>query len=128
MMKRTLGIVVLIAAVVSFGLAQMVAEKVDTVVINQIKEEGLKKSQVMDILGTLSDIYGPRLAGSPDYKEAAGWMSQKLASIGLQNIHFENSAPVAKGWALKKFYVNAIQPKVFPIVAYPKAWSPGIKG
>jgi len=128
MMKRILGIVVLIAVFVSLGLAQMVAEKVDTLVINQIKEQGLKKSQVMDILSTLSDIYGPRLAGSPDYKEAAAWMSQKLTSIGLQNVHFENSAPVAKGWALKKFYVNAIQPKAFPIVAYPKAWSPGIKG
>ena len=128
MMKRTLGIVVLIAVFVSFGLAQMVAEKVDTLVINQIKEEGLKKSQVMDILSTLSDIYGPRLAGSPDYKEAAVWMSQKLTSIGLKNVHFETSDPLAKGWTLKKFYVNAIQPKVYPIVAHPKAWSPGIKG
>jgi carboxypeptidase Q len=128
MTKRILGIVVLIAVFASFGLAQMVAEKVDTVVINQIKEEGLKKSQVMDLLSTLSDIYGPRLACSPDYKEAATWMSQKLNSIGLKNVHFETSEPLAKGWTLKKFYVNAIQPKVFPIVAYPKAWSPGIKG
>jgi carboxypeptidase Q len=128
MMKRILGIVVLIAVFVSFGLAQMVAEKVDTLLINKIKEEGLKNSQVMDLLSTLSDIYGPRLAGSPDYKAAATWMSQKLTSIGLQNVHFETSAPLAKGWALKKFYVNAIQPKVFPITAYPKAWSPGIKG
>jgi carboxypeptidase Q len=128
MMKRILGIVVLIAVFASLALSQMVAEKVDTLVINRIKEEGLKNSQVMDLLSTLSDIYGPRLAGSPDYKEAAAWMSQKLASIGLQNVHFETSAPLAKGWALKKFYVNAIQPKVFPIVAYPKAWSPGIKG
>ena len=128
MTKRILGIVVLIAVFVSFGPAQTAAERVDTVVINKIKDEGLKNSQVMEILSTLSDIYGPRLAGSPDYKEAAAWMSQKLTSIGLQNVHFENSAPVAKGWALKKFYVNAIQPKVFPIVAYPKAWSPGIKG
>ncbi len=128
MMKRILSIVVLIAVFVSFGLAQMVAEKVDTLVINRIKEEGLNKSQVMDLLSTLSDIYGPRLAGSPDYKEAAVWMSQKLTSLGLQNVHFEKSDPVAKGWALKKFYVNAIQPKAFPITAYPKAWSPGIKG
>ncbi len=106
----------------------MVAEKVDTVVINQIKEEGFKRSQVMDFMSTLSDIYGPRLAGSPDYKEAGAWMKQKLTSLGLQNVHFETSAPFVKGWALKKFYVNAIQPKVFPITAYPKAWSPGIKG
>jgi carboxypeptidase Q len=128
MMKRILGIVALAAVFVSFGLAQMVAEKVDTVLINQIKEEGMKKSQVMDILGTLSDIYGPRLAGSPDYKEAGVWITQKLKSIGLQNVHYETSAPFAKGWALKKFYANAIQPKAFPITAYPKAWSPGIKG
>ena len=128
MMKRILGIVVLIAVFVSFGLAQMAAEKVDTMLINQIKEEGLKKSQVMDILSTLSDIYGPRLAGSPDYKEAGVWMTQKLKSLGLQNVHYETSAPLAKGWALKKFYANATQPKAFPITAYPKAWSPGIKG
>ena len=128
MMKRTLGIVVLIAAVVSFGLAQMVAEKVDTVVINQIKEEGLKKSQVMDILGYLTDVYGPRLTGSPEYKQGAEWVSKKLASWGLQNIHYERTLPVAKGWTLKRFAVNALQPKAFPVIGYPKAWSPGVKG
>jgi hypothetical protein len=128
MMKRILGIVVLTAVFVSFGLAQMVAEKVDTLVMNQIKEEGFKRSQVMEFMSYLSDIYGPRLAGSPDYKEAGAWVSQKLTSMGLQNVHFEKSAPVAKGWQLKKFYVNAMQPKAFPITAYPKAWSPGIKG
>ena len=128
MTKRILGVVALAIVFVSFGLAQMVAEKVDTVVINQIKEEGLKRSQVMEFMSYLSDIYGPRLAGSPDYQDAAGWVSQKLTSMGLQNVHFEKSAPVAKGWALKRFYVNAIQPKAFPITAYPKAWSPGIKG
>jgi carboxypeptidase Q len=128
MLKRILGIVVLITVLASFGLAQIVAEKVDTVLINQIKEEGFKKSQVMDFMSYLSDIYGPRLAGSPDYREAGIWLSQKLTAMGLQNVHFEKSLPVAKGWQLKKFYVNAIQPKAFPITAYPKAWSPGIKG
>ena len=50
MMKRILGIVVLIAVFVSFGPAQTAAERVDTVVINKIKDEGLKNSQVMEIL------------------------------------------------------------------------------
>jgi carboxypeptidase Q len=128
MMKRILCVVVLALVVVSFGLAQMAPEKVDTIMINKIKEEGLKKSQVMDILSVLSDVYGPRLAGSPDYKEAASWASQKLSTWGLENVHFEKSAPVAKGWALKRFYMTALQPKGFPITAYPKAWTPGIKG
>ncbi|MCX6133083.1 MAG: M20/M25/M40 family metallo-hydrolase [Ignavibacteriales bacterium] len=128
MMKRVLCVVVLVLVVASFGVAQMAPEKVDTIMINKIKEEGLKKSQVMDILSVLSDVYGPRLAGSPDYKEAGAWVSQKLASWGLQNIHMEKSGPVAKGWTLKRFYMTALQPKGFPITAYPKAWTPGIKG
>ena len=128
MVKRIQCVVVLAFVVVSFGLAQMAPEKVDTIMINKIKEEGLKKSQVMDILSVLSDVYGPRLAGSPDYKDAGTWTSQKLSSWGLQNVHFEKSGPVAKGWTLKRFYMTALQPKGFPITAYPKAWSPGIKG
>jgi carboxypeptidase Q len=128
MAKRILSVAVLAAVFVSFGLAQMVAEKVDTVVMNQIKDEGMKRSQVMDFMSTFSDVYGPRLAGSPDYKQAADWVSQKLASLGLQNIHFEKSGPVAKGWTLKRFYLTSIQPKGFPITAFPKAWSPGVKG
>lgn len=128
MMKRILCVVVLAFVVVSFGVAQLAPEKVDTIMINKIKEEGLKKSQVMDILSVLSDVYGPRLAGSPDYKEAAAWTSQKLSTWGMQNVHLEKSGPVAKGWTLKRFYMTALQPKGFPITAFPKAWSPGIKG
>ncbi|MGA3244252.1 MAG: M20/M25/M40 family metallo-hydrolase [Bacteroidota bacterium] len=128
MMKRILCVVMVALVVVSFGLAQMAPEKVDTIMINKIKEEGFKKSQVMDFMSTFSDVHGPRLAGSPDYKEAAAWVSQKLTSWGLQNVHFEKSGPVAKGWALKRFYMTAIQPKGFPITAFPKAWTPGIKG
>lgn len=128
MTKRVLCFVTLALVLVSFSFTQAVTEKVDTVVINQIKDEGLKKSQVMDILSVLSDVYGPRLAGSPDYSQAGAWVSQKLTSWGLQNVHFEKSAPVAKGWTLKRFYMTALQPKGFPITAFPKAWTPGIKG
>ncbi len=128
MTKRVLCVVSLALLFASLSFTQVVTEKVDTVVINQIKDEGLKKSQVMDILSVLSDVYGPRLAASPDYNAAGTWVSQKLTSWGLQNVHFEKSGPVAKGWSLKRFYMTAVQPKGFPVVAYPKAWTPGIKG
>ena len=127
MAKRILVVLALVAVVVSAGFSQ-VAEKVDTAVISKIKEEGLKNSQVMEILSYLTDVYGPRLTGSPEYKEGAEWVSKKLATWGLQNIHFERCAPVAKGWTLKRFALNAITPRSFPIIGYPKAWSPGVKG
>ena len=126
--ERVLCVFVLALVVVSFGVAQVAAEKIDTIMISKIKDEGLNRSQVMDFMSTFSDVYGPRLAGSPDFKEAAAWVSQKLTSWGLQNVHFEKSAPFAKGWTLKRFYLGALQPKGFPITAFPKAWSPGIKG
>ena len=128
MMKRVLFVVVIAVMISSIGYAQMAAEKIDTIMINKIKDEGLKNSKVMEFMSTFSDVHGPRLAGSPDYKEAAMWVSQKLASYGLQNVHFEKAGPFAKGWALKRFYMTALQPKAFPLNAYPKAWSPGIKG
>jgi carboxypeptidase Q len=128
MAKRILFVVVLAIVVASVGLAQVTAEKVDTAVISKIKAEGLNKSQVMEILSYLTDVYGPRLNASPEYREGAEWVAKKLASWGLQDIHFEKCAPVSRGWTLKRFALNAIDPQPFPIIGYPKAWSPGIKG
>jgi hypothetical protein len=128
MMKRVYGIffVAVVAARISFS--QMAMEKIDTAAISKIKDEGMNRSQVMEILSYLSDVYGPRLAGSPEYKQAADWVSQKLASWGLQNVHYEKSAPVAQGWTLKQFSACVLQPRAFPLIAYPKAWAPGLKG
>jgi len=127
MMKRTLGVVVFALLIAHFSVAQMAAEKVDTAVISKIKDEGMNRSQVMEILSYLCDIYSPRLTGSPEYKRAADWVSQKLASWGLQNIYYDK-LPFGKGWTLKRFHLNALQPVRFPVIAYPKAWTPGVKG
>ena len=54
-------------------------------------------------------------------------MSQKLASWGLQNIYYDK-LPFGRGWTLKRFHINALQPRAFPVIAYPKAWTPGLKG
>ena len=128
MMKRLYGIFMVVAVTVSFSFAQMAVEKIDTAAISKIKDEGMNRSQVMETLSYLSDVYGPRLAGSPEYKQAADWVSQTLKSWGLQDIHYETSAPFAKGWTLKEFSACVLQPRAFPLIAYPKAWSPGLKG
>jgi len=103
-------------------------EKIDSAATAQIKEEGMSHSQVMEILSYLSDVYGPRLTGSPEYKQAAEWASTKLRQWGLQNVHFEKWGPFGKGWTLKRFSANVTKPRVFPLIAYPKAWSSGTGG
>ncbi|HTP13052.1 MAG TPA: M20/M25/M40 family metallo-hydrolase [Bacteroidota bacterium] len=111
---------------ISFG--QMQEEKIDTTALAKIKDEGMNHSQVMETLSYLSDVYGPRLAWSPEYKQAAEWAASELKKWGLQNVHFENTSPVGRGWTVKNFSAQAVAPRVFPLIAYPKAWSPGLKG
>ena len=48
-------------------------EKLDLDAVFRIKEEGLQRSKVMEIESYLTDVYGPRLTGSPNIKEAADW-------------------------------------------------------
>jgi carboxypeptidase Q len=103
-------------------------EKLDTAAIAKIKEEGLNHSQVMEISSWLSDVHAPRLNWSPEYREAAEWAAAKLKEYGAENVHFENFAPVGKGWSLKKFFLNITKPQMFSVIAYPKAWSPGTRG
>src|SRR5258708_298900 len=46
--------------------------------IERIKEEGLKRSQVMATLSYLTDVIGPRLTGSPGMLRANTWTRDKL--------------------------------------------------
>jgi hypothetical protein len=117
----------LLALIVS--ATAVMAQPVDTTHVTQLKEEGFKRSQVMNILGMLTDIHGPRLTNSPGYRKAAEYAKATLEGWGLQNVHFDTwDEEFGRGWQLKKFSLSALAPVYFPVVAQPKAWSPGIKG
>ena len=119
-------IIVLCVLGSGIALAQMPHEKIDTAAIARIKEEGLKHSRVMEILGALSDVYGPRLGWSPEFKRAAEWAGKELKGWGVENVHYHHWAPLGKGWTLKDFHAMVKSPVPFPVIAYPAAWSPGL--
>src|SRR5690348_1210663 len=96
--------------------------------IDRIKEEGLKRSQVMATLSYLTDVIGPRLTGSPNMKRANEWTRDRLAAWGLANAHLEPWGPFGRGWSLKRFSAQVTAPQCIPVIAYPKAWSPGTEG
>ena len=93
--------------------------------IARIRNEGLNHSQVMQTLSYLSDVIGPRLTGSPNLKRANEWTREKLTSWGLTNAHLESWGPFGRGWSLKRFSAQVIEPQTIPVIAYPNAWSPG---
>ena len=86
--------------------------------IARIRDEGLKRSHVMETLSYLSDVIGPRLTGSPNMKRANEWTRDQLAKWGLQNAHLESWGPFGRGWALKDFSAEIIEPQAIPLIAY----------
>ena len=102
--------------------------KASTDPIDRIKEEGLKHSQVMATLSYLTDVIGPRLTGSPNMKRANEWTRDKLAAWGANNAHLEAWGPFGRGWSLKRFSAQVVEPQCIPLIGFPKAWSPGIDG
>jgi carboxypeptidase Q len=115
---------VMALAVFCMALAE---DKADLAAIYKIKDEGLNRSQVMEILSYMTDVYGPRLSGSPQKQKAADWVMQKLSEWGLENVHTEKY-DFGRSWELKKFQAHMIEPMYSPLIAYPKAWTPGTNG
>ena len=96
--------------------------------IDRIRDEGMNHSQVMNTLSYLTDVIGGRLTNSPNMKRANEWTRDTMAKWGMQNAKLEAWGPFGRGWSLKSFSAQVNEPTVFPVIAYPKAWSPSTKG
>ncbi len=107
----------------------LLAQKSATETIDDvIRKHGLEESGVMEIAAYLTDVYGPRLTGSPLLDSATAWATGYLEEIGLENVHLEEWGPFGRGWELQHFEMHANAKSYFPILAYPKAWSPSASG
>lgn len=124
-MRRLLSTATLVAAAVVFVSA---AEPVDEAVIARIKVEGFQHSAVMDTLSWLSDVYGPRLTGSPQLRKAAEWARDELTRRGMAHVALEPYDTRVRGWTLDRFDIAMTAPQYMRITGYPLAWSPSIGG
>ncbi len=118
----------LVLLVVGLSVSAFSQEPVDLEIITRIKQEGLKNSQVMETLSYLTDVYGPRLTGSPNLKHAEEWCVEQLEAWGLSNAHLESWGVFGRGWEVKRFSAEMLSPVYLNLIAYPKAWTPGTEG
>src|SRR2546427_10202891 len=111
--RRTFALSAMIAVLIGLPLAAQwpITEKLDLDAIYRIKEEGLQRSKVMEIESYLTDVYGPRLTGSPNIKEAADWAQKTMKDWGLANVHLE-TWPFGLGWQSQRFTANALTARV----------------
>jgi len=108
----------------SASLVTAQTEKVDLDVVKQFREEGMERSKVMETISFLTDVYGPRLTGSPETKVAGQWAKGRLEEWGMANVNLEPWGPFGRGWSLQSYSANVTAPSFFSLIAYPKAWTP----
>jgi hypothetical protein len=113
-----------------FALAAFVLpaqEKVDLDAIYKIKQEAFQNSKVMDDLFWLTDVYGPKISGSPVYKQAADWCVKTLKENGI-DAKLEKWGPFGKGWQNERLSVHMLEPTYQPLIAAVSAWTESTPG
>jgi hypothetical protein len=104
------------------------ADTPDLQVINRIKNEAFHNSKVMDNAFYLTDVYGPRLSGSPNLKAAGEWAIKKMNEWGLKNTALEKWGPFGRGWNCTYFAAHLKEPEYSPLIGFARPWSLGTNG
>lgn len=103
-------------------------EAVDLHAVQRIKNESFRNSQVMEYAFYLTDVYGPRLLGSANFKAAGDWAAEQFRLLGLSNVHQEKLPPLGRAWSLEHFTISQLTPFYAPLIGAPLAWSASTGG
>ena len=124
---RAAAVTVSLAFAVAAPLSQSAGtpDTPDPAIVAQLQDEGLQRSQVMDTISFLTDVYGARLTNSPQYRAAADWAVGRMRDWQLSNVHTE-SFPFGRGWSNDRFVARVVTPAPWSITGFPKAWTPGV--
>ena len=114
-----------LSVLLNLNISNAQDEKVDYQILSRIKDEAFNHSKVMSTAFQLTEVVGPRLSGSSNLKNAQLWAQQQLMDWGMQNCTIEPWGSFGKGWEVKKSYLAMSKPYYQPLIAIPKAWTPG---
>ena len=124
MLKR----LVALSLVLSLLSVSVVAQNGSGDMLSRIRKEAMERSQIMKTMHMFTDVYGPRLTGSPNHKAAAQWAVKQMTAWGLENAHLEPWEFKHPGWANERLNAHLISPVKDPLVCEALAWTPGTKG
>ena len=94
----------------------------------KIRREGMENSQIMRTMHFLTDVHGPRLTGSPNFKAAAEWAIKQMQLWGLENGHLEPWDFGHSGWLNERFSAHIISPVKDHLTCEVLAWTPSTNG
>ena len=125
MLKRRLVALSLVLSLLSLPVA---AQDGSGDMLGRIRKEAMERSQIMKTMHMFTDVYGPRLTGSPNHKAAAEWAVKQMTAWGLDNAHLEPWDFKHPGWLNERLTAHLISPVKDPLVCEVLAWTPSTKG
>jgi len=96
--------------------------------LERIRREEATNSQIMKTMHMLTDVYGPRLTGSPNHKAAAEWAIKQMTAWGLSNAHLEPWDFGHVGWLNERFTGHIISPVKDVLTCEVLSWTPSTRG
>ena len=125
MLKRRFVALLLIFSMLSVPVA---AQNGSGDMLARIRKEAMERSQIMRTMHMFTDVYGPRLTGSPNHKAAAEWAVKQMTAWGLENAHLEPWDFSHPGWLNERLTAHLISPVKDPLVCEVLAWTPSTRG
>src|SRR6188768_2266758 len=129
-MLRKVVASLLVIGLVTVVSAKQASEKIDTAINAKIRKEGMEHSKIMWIEHMLTDVYGPRLTGSPNHEAAAKWTVDTMTSWGMKNGHLEGWDYGRDGWQNEKAAGHIVAPATMKdnLVFEVLSWTPSTNG
>lgn len=94
----------------------------------RLRAEEASHSAVMSIIHQFSDVFGPRLTGSPQLRAAQEWAGKTMKTWGLVNVQLEPWEFGRQGWSNELTEISVVEPYQAPILARALPWTPSTKG
>ena len=94
----------------------------------QIRKEGMENSRIMHTVHILTDLYGPRLTGSPNHVNAAKWAAEEMKRWGFDNAALEPWDFGHPGWVNDRNTGLMVSPVADTLTFEVLAWTPPTKG
>ncbi len=94
----------------------------------KIRKEGMDNSQIMRVMHYFTDVYGPRLTGSPNHEAAAKYAIKTMGEWGFANAHLEPWDFGHSGWLNERASGYVLSPFKDSLVFEVLAWTPSTKG
>ena len=116
------------ALVVGGAVATAAQARSDQDVFWKIRQEGTNNSKILATLHVLTDVYGPRLTGSPNLKAAGEWAIQQMHAWGLKEGRLEPWDFARSGWTNERLSAHIVSPVKDALVVEALAWTPGTEG